>query len=151
MESVREPQPEANQEEEEKEEEATSGFGFLSQLAKKYEIEELPATPQDPEVEERNTALDNDFMEERNQNFLELKRRKLQEQARLREEKLRGTSNSSLQQDDFKEKLDVPAYQRKQVRLNDVSPSSERNVSRFNLNDDDEIMGDNKFLHDNVD
>jgi len=150
MESKKEPQPEASQEEE-KEEEATSGYSFLSQLAKKYEIEELPTTPQDPEVQERNTSLDNDFMEERNQNFLEMKRRKLQEQARLREERLRGTSHSSLQQDDFKEKLDVPAYQRKQVRLNDTSPSSERNVSRFNLNDDDEIMGDNKFLHDNVD
>ena len=137
------------------EEETTSGYSFLSQLAKKYEIEELPTTPpqseQDPEIEARNNALDNDFMEARTKNFLEMKRRKLEEQARMREERLRGMSNNSLHQDDFKEKLDVPAYQRKQVRLNDATPSSERNISRFNLNDDNEIMGDNKFLHDNVD
>lgn len=153
MDTNKEPQPEAN--EEKSEEESTSGYSFLSQLAKKYEIEELPTTPpptrQEPEVEARNNSLDNDFMEERNKNFLEMKRRKLEEQSRMREERLRGMSNSSLQQDDFKEKLDVPAYQRKQVRLNDTTPSSERNVSRFNLNDDNEIMGDNKFLHDNVD
>jgi len=146
MELNKGPQPEANDEEE-----VTSGFKFLSQLAKKYEIEEEPRAIQDAETEERNNALDNDFMEERNQNFLELKRRKLLEQARLREEKLRGSSTDHLHHDDFKEKLEVPAYQRKQVRLNSISPSSERNVSRFNLNDDDEIMGDNKFLHDNVD
>ena len=106
---------------------------------------------EDPEIEARNNALDNDFMEARTKNFLEMKRRKLEEQARMREERLRGMSNNSLHQDDFKEKLDVPAYQRKQVRLNDATPSSERNISRFNLNDDNEIMGDNKFLHDNVD
>lgn len=145
------PQPEASQDEKEKEEEETSGYRFLSQLARKYEIEELPSTPQDREVEERNNSLDNDFMEERNQTFLEMKKKKLQEQARLREERLRGSHSDTMHHDDFKEKLDVPAYQRKQVRLNDTTPSSERNVSRFNLNDDDEIMGDNKFLHDNVD
>ena len=80
-----------------------------------------------------------------------MKRAKLQEQARIREERLRGTSGSHINQDDFKEKLEIPAYQRKQVRLAENQPSSERNISRFNLNDDDEIMGDNKFLHDNVD
>lgn len=150
MDTTKEPQSEAREEEEDKEEEPTSGYRFLSQLANKYQIEELPSASQDSE-EERNSSLDNDFMEERNQNFLELKRRRLQEQRRLREEKLRGSSSDHLHGDDFKEKLDVPAYQRKQVRLNDVKPSNERNVSRYNLNDDDEIMGDNKFLHDNVD
>ena len=73
------------------------------------------------------------------------------EQSRIREERLRGINNSQMSNDDFKEKLEIPAYQRKQVRLNDALPSSESNVSRYNLNDDDEIMGNNKFLHDNVD
>jgi cell division protein FtsZ len=149
--SNKEPQPEANTEDSKEEEEATSGFSFLSQLAKKYEIEELPTTPKDEVIPPTGNGFDNDFMEERNQSLMEMKRRRLQEQAREREERLRGMSNSGLHQDDFKEKLDVPAYQRKQVRLNDTTPSGERNVSRFNLNDDDEIMGDNKFLHDNVD
>ncbi len=145
-------QPEANEEQHE-EEDMTSGYSFLSRLAEKYEIEEYPPqTPQEPEIQERNESLDNDFQEERSKNFLEMKRAKLQEQARIREERLRGTSGSQhIDQNDFKEKLEIPAYQRKQVRLADNLPSSERNVSRFNLNDDDEIMGDNKFLHDNVD
>ena len=80
-----------------------------------------------------------------------MKRAKLMEQARLREERLRGSSNHGMNNDDFKERLEIPAYQRRQVRLSENSPSSERNISRYNLNDDDEIMGDNKFLHDNVD
>ena len=153
MDSRKEPQPEAKSQEEDNndDEESVSGYKFLSQLAKKYEIEEFPKTPQEPEVEARNNSLENDFMEERNQTFLDMKKKRLQEQARMREERLRGSGQSTIHQDDFKEKLDVPAYQRKQVRLNDTTPSGERNVSRFNLNDDDEIMGDNKFLHDNVD
>lgn len=146
--------PEAKEETNE-EEEMTSGYSFLSRLADKYEIEEYPPqTPQvsqDPEVEARNQSLDNDFREEQNKNFLEMKRVKLQEQGRIREERLRGTSTPQIDNSDFKEKLEIPAYQRKQVRLTDNLPSSERSVSRFNLNDDDEIMGDNKFLHDNVD
>ncbi|MFY0591411.1 cell division protein FtsZ [Roseivirga sp.] len=149
-----ETQPEAKEEQKD-EEDMTSGYSFLSRLAEKYEIEEYPPqqpqVPQDPEVEKRNQSLDNDFQEERNKNFLEMKRIKLQEQARIREERLRGTNAQQIDNHDFKEKLEIPAYQRKQVRLTDNLPSSERSVSRFNLNDDDEIMGDNKFLHDNVD
>jgi cell division protein FtsZ len=53
--------------------------------------------------------------------------------------------------EEFKEKLEVPAYMRKNVNLQDHPHSSERNISRFNLNDDNEILGNNKFLHDNVD
>lgn len=51
----------------------------------------------------------------------------------------------------MKEKMEVPAYLRRNVALDRVSHSSERSISRFNLNDDNEILGDNRFLHDNVD
>jgi cell division protein FtsZ len=48
-----------------------------------------------------------------------------------------------------------PAYLRKKVTLNDVPHSSESNVSRFTLSEDEnkkpEIKGNNSFLHDNVD
>ena len=53
--------------------------------------------------------------------------------------------------EDFKEKLEVPAYVRKNVRLQDVPNASKKNVSRYNLNDDNQIVGNNRFLHDNVD
>ncbi len=44
-----------------------------------------------------------------------------------------------------------PAYLRRQVKLEIVEPSSAQNISRFNLSDDNELLGDNRFLHDNVD
>ena len=50
----------------------------------------------------------------------------------------------------------VPAFRRRNVKLDQVSPSSENNISRYTLseNPDDkrlEIRPNNSFLHDNVD
>ena len=59
--------------------------------------------------------------------------------------------NTLLGDEDIKDKLDIPAYQRRQVKLEETPHSSEKEISRFRLNDDNEILGDNKFLHDNVD
>lgn len=152
---VTDSKPEATSSNEEEDDDITSGYSFLSKIAKKYEIEEYSPNAEteeeEDEIEARNRSLANDFYEDRNKSFLDMKRQKLQEQARMREERLRGSSNHGMSNDDFKDKLEIPAYQRKQVRLSENMPSSERNVSRYNLNDDDEIMGDNKFLHDNVD
>ncbi|MFC5269609.1 cell division protein FtsZ [Adhaeribacter terreus] len=67
-----------------------------------------------------------------------------------RRRRLRQLS-SEISNDAIKEKLEVPAYQRRNVVLENVVPSAERNISRFSLNDDNEILGDNRFLHDNVD
>ncbi len=48
-----------------------------------------------------------------------------------------------------------PAYRRKGVQLNDVTPSDQTDVSRFTLSEGDnnktEIRSNNSFLHDNVD
>ena len=78
-------------------------------------------------------------------------RERLLKQARERIEKLRGLSHREITADEFKEKLDVPAYLRKDVKLNNVPHSSEPNISKYNLNDENQILGNNKFLHDNVD
>jgi cell division protein FtsZ len=85
--------------------------------------------------------------------ILELKSKKefLQKQARERVERLKGISGHDLDADTFKEKLDVPAYLRKKVVFEKVPHSSESNISRYNLNDDNQILGNNRFLHDNVD
>lgn len=83
---------------------------------------------------------------------LEHKKEMLQEQAQERIRRLKGLSSSPVKpSDNFKEKLDVPAYMRKNVRLQDVPHSSEQNISKYNLNDDSQILGNNRFLHDNVD
>lgn len=74
----------------------------------------------------------------------------LENEAKIRRDRLRRLS-SEISSEAIKEKLEIPAYQRRNVALENVVHSSERNISRFSLNDDNEILGDNRFLHDNVD
>ena len=76
----------------------------------------------------------------------------LMEQSELRRQKLQGMKDEQqLDLTSFKEKLEVPAYQRKQINFQNVPAASERLISRFSLNDSDELLGNNRFLHDNVD
>ncbi|WP_417629345.1 cell division protein FtsZ [Pontibacter ruber] len=74
----------------------------------------------------------------------------MQRRAEERRQRLMMLS-SGITSEAMKEKLETPAYLRRNVALDRVVHSSERNISRFNLNDDNEILGDNRFLHDNVD
>ena len=96
-----------------------------------------------------NNQQDNEGPVEKNE--LDEKRELLKQQADQRKQKLKELKHPSMTDSDFKEKLEVPAYIRKKYKLQDVNHSSEKNISRFNLNDDNEILGNNKFLHDNVD
>ena len=82
-----------------------------------------------PEVARPRPALDAQAME---------RRRRLQELSN-------GLPPEAVSQ------YDTPAYLRRQVKLENVEPSSAQNISRFNLSDDNELLGDNRFLHDNVD
>jgi cell division protein FtsZ len=84
-------------------------------------------------------------------NEVSMKKESLQKQADERKHKLQGLKNPAMDSDEFKERLEVPAYVRKQYKLQDVVHSSEKNISRYNLTDDNHILGNNKFLHDNVD
>ena len=72
-------------------------------------------------------------------------------QERAEREEMFNNKKFEMATDDFKERLDVPAYERKKVKLQNVPHSSERNISKFNLNEENQILGNNKFLHDNVD
>ena len=82
----------------------------------------------------------------------EMKQQKLAEQAAERIKRLSNLTNSqNLDPEEFKQKLEVPAYMRKKVDLPEQPHSSEKNISRFSLNEDNELLGNNKFLHDNVD
>ena len=123
-----------------KEEEVTVNKTYFD-LGDEYIIENVSSTEK---VEEEGT---------KDEHFgLEQKREKLQEQAQERIRRLKGLNqNSTMSSDSFKEKLDVPAYLRKKISLQDIPHSSEQNISKYNLNDDSQILGNNKFLHDNVD
>ena len=75
----------------------------------------------------------------------------LRQRSKERIEKLKNLNGGHTNTPDAYKQMEVPAYKRKQVKLKEVPHSSEQNISRFNLNDDNQILGNNKFLHDNVD
>jgi cell division protein FtsZ len=78
---------------------------------------------------------------------------RLEQQAKERRERLRTKSaKPEMTKDEFSEKWTLPAYLRRGVKMdNGVPHSSESFISRYNLNDDNSLLGNNKFLHDNVD
>lgn len=82
---------------------------------------------------------------------LEMKKELLARQAQERVERLRKMKRNPINDEDFKEKYNQPAYQRRNITLKDTPNSWDENISRYNLNDDNHIVGNNKFLHDNVD
>lgn len=78
-------------------------------------------------------------------------RDRLEKQARERKEHLKSARKQEMTKEEFNEKWSLPAYLRRGVKMNDVPHSSESFISKYNLNDDNSILGNNKFLHDNVD
>jgi cell division protein FtsZ len=78
-------------------------------------------------------------------------RERLRQQAELRKAKLKQGKKAEMTKEEFSEKWALPAYMRRGVKMQDVPHSSEPFISKYNLNDDNNILGNNKFLHDNVD
>ena len=76
---------------------------------------------------------------------------RLEEQAKARREKLKSNKKQEMTKEEFNEKWTLPAYLRRGVKMDNVPHSSESFISRYNLNDDNSLLGNNKFLHDNVD
>jgi len=100
-----------------------------------HEVESYPAA--EAEVDEAKALSDT--------------RERLEAEARRRREKLNEVRRPEMSRDEFDTKWTTPAYLRKGVRMENVPHSSESSVSRFNLNDDNSLLGNNRFLHDNVD
>jgi cell division protein FtsZ len=101
--------------------------------------------------EEQNEQIKIESAEEKSMKEIKLKREDLQRQAKERVDMIKKLNSNPYRQDDYKDKWNTPAYIRKNVNLQDVPHSADHNVSRYNLNDDNQILGNNKFLHDNVD
>ena len=78
-------------------------------------------------------------------------KQRLQQQAKERQEKMKQTKKQEMTKEEFNEKWSLPAYLRRGVKMQDVPHSSEPFISKYNLNDDNNLLGNNKFLHDNVD
>ncbi len=106
--------------------------------------EEEAKKEEEPQEEEKvEPAFGADFYEKMKQKAIQ--------RAHERFQKLKDSRSLNPTPEELKEKMEVPAYQRKNVVLKDPEHSSENNLSKYNLNDDNEILGNNRFLHDNVD
>ncbi len=78
-------------------------------------------------------------------------KQRLEQQAKERREKLKAAKKQEMSKEEFNEKWTLPAYLRRGVKMDNVPHSSERFISKYNLNEDSNLLGNNKFLHDNVD
>lgn len=131
-----------------------------------FEKTEVSASQDDENEEDGEESLfggnDDEFSVESNmssdqfideEGMVEYRRTKerLIQQAKERRERLKAGKTQEMSKEEFKQKWDVPAYQRRGVKMDDVQHSSEPYISRYNLNDDNNLLGNNKFLHDNVD
>jgi len=135
-------------------EERGYSFGFPS---KKQEEPEYVEEENDY-ADDFTESLSNDYEvvdKSESQDDIDKKEAQYQEMLKQRSveriQKLKNLNGGHTNTPEAYKQMEVPAYKRKQVKLKDVPHSSEQNVSRFNLNDDNQILGNNKFLHDNVD
>lgn len=141
-------EPEFNFEEKPRREEKTE-FEFVKPEPEKIvhdlygEEDKNDSQPQKEEPTPEAPVFANDYYEQMKQKAIQ--------RAHERFEKLRGNRTFNPTPEELKEKMEVPAYLRKNVKLNEPQHSSEQNISKYNLNDDNEILGNNRFLHDNVD
>ncbi|MCU0447518.1 MAG: cell division protein FtsZ [Microscillaceae bacterium] len=103
----------------------------------------------DDEIENKNEI--NPFEVKDEVSEIYLKKEKLAMQADERIEKLKKLSKSLDNAESFKEKIEIPAYLRRNVKLIETPHSSENEISRFNLNDENQILSNNKFFTDNTD
>ncbi|MGM9477331.1 cell division protein FtsZ [Pedobacter sp. GSP4] len=135
------------------EEPKETGFEFEVKLAETNFVFETPvaeAAPvyePKPEIEMPVVGLDDDKSDE----SMEEQLRKSKERIlRLKDLSMKLRTTNGLQ-----ELENEPAYKRKQMQLQQVQHSSESQVSRFTLSNDQdggtEIRPNNSFLHDNVD
>lgn len=110
--------------------------------------QEEQAAPAPEEVPEQVVAskVDDNKTDESMEEQLRKSRERI---LRLKDLSMRLRSTAGLQ-----ELEDVPAYRRRETALSEVPHSSESQVSRFTLSNEDgqtEIRPNNSFLHDNVD
>jgi len=120
-----------------------------------------PEPPRHPEAElphedepyqDPRHGDDENFYQERSSSRKYLMRKEAEERkTRLKGRKSISSPENS--EDVFKKEdfYNEPAYVRRNIHLYSAPSHSDRNVSRYSLDDEDNIIGNNKFLHDNVD
>jgi len=124
---------------------AETDFVFETPIAQ-FELEEETITPA-PIATIEEVGADDDKNDESVEDQLKKSRERI---LRLKDLSMKLRTTNGLQ-----ELENEPAYKRKQMQLQQVQHSSESQVSRFTLSNDEdgstEIRPNNSFLHDNVD
>lgn len=117
----------------------------------KENMDTLGSIKSETKESQLNVKSSSEEIKERTQETDEEMLKKQQERIKkLRELSIKLKTPNGLQ-----EMEQIPAYQRKNITLVDVAPSSESQISRLSLNESEdnkiEIKTNNSFLHDNVD
>nr|WP_294894928.1 cell division protein FtsZ [uncultured Pedobacter sp.] len=138
------------EEEKEEEVEEQDNYGFNLKLSEPEVFSPVAVAQQEEQTPEPEPEVFASADDNKTDQTMEDQLRKSRERIlRLKDLSMKLRSTSGLQ-----ELEDVPAYRRRQVPLADVPHSSESQVSRFTLSNEDgqtEIRPNNSFLHDNVD
>ncbi|KEO75093.1 cell division protein FtsZ [Anditalea andensis] len=147
-EPVRKPEPQQEKRYYTLDDEDETNFEFVKPEPKQERLsydqpKQREREPENRKEENTNGAFTHDHYEQYKQKAIK--------RAHERFERLSQMRSVNQTPEEFKEKLDTPAYLRKNIKLQDIQHSSEQNISKYNLNDDNEILGNNRFLHDNVD
>jgi cell division protein FtsZ len=150
------PKPAAPKEPEKQiEREITFGGPFMKveETAKKEEASEHDEEGlfTEEEQDELVARYEEQVLDEQRMMQLNKTRERLEAEARERKEQLKNARRHEMTKEEFNEKWSLPAYLRRGVKMQSVPHSSESYISKYNLNDDNTILGNNKFLHDNVD
>lgn len=90
--------------------------------------------------------------EEEQLSEMELKKIQIQKLQRERIEKLKNYSTSYVDNsDDIKKKTEVPSFVRKGVQLDEKQHSSDKQMSKYSLDEDGQIISNNKFFDEKPD
>lgn len=129
-----------------------AGFEFEIKVAETDFVFETPAVVFNNDiVPQKEEAIETGADDDKNDESIEDQLKKSKERIlRLKDLSMKLRTSNGLQ-----ELENEPAYKRKQMQLQQVQHSSESQVSRFTLSNDEdgstEIRPNNSFLHDNVD
>ncbi|MES2417999.1 MAG: cell division protein FtsZ [Bacteroidota bacterium] len=125
---------------------AETDFIFETPVAQ-FELEEEALLAPEPEAKIEEAGADDDMNDESIEDQLKKSKERI---LRLKDLSMKLRTTNGLQ-----ELENEPAYKRKQMQLQQIQHSSESQVSRFTLSNDEdgttEIRPNNSFLHDNVD
>lgn len=153
------------EEEEKKEEEVVDNRNFVFNIntksnfedIKEKKVDEKVIFDLDDEIEEDEDFEGNTFYNKKSD--YDLKKEKLSQEADERINKLKKLSKNyeNNNSESLKEKIEVPAYLRRNVKLSDNSNNSsngnapENKLSQFNSNTNNQILGNNKFFMNDLD